>query len=90
MNQTIEPRHARSKTTRDLAFAAYAHMKGLSIMKATECRKGNANEYEFSFDDPSERWEDLYVGFTNSEALKFDNSVRSLKKLCKRNYVQHG
>lgn len=85
MNENSQPRQARYKQTRDLAFAAYAHMQGLRVKKAEECRKGNANEYRFSFDDPDGRWEDLYVSFANSEASRYDNSVRALKKLCKRN-----
>lgn len=85
MSDDNQPRQARHKQTRDLAFAAYAHMVGLRVVRAEECRQGNANEYRFSFDDPDGQWEEIYVAFTNSEASRFDNSVRALKKLCKRN-----
>lgn len=87
MNQHIEAQHARQRDTRDLALAAYAHMRGLKILRASECRKGRANEYQFLFDDPNGEWEQITVDFTNSEALQFDHSVRSLKKLCKTNSV---
>jgi len=91
MNDCIEPRNARTRETRDLAFAAYAKMQGLSIISAKEWRKGNANEYSFTFDDPASaehpdgRWDMLHISFANSEAQAYDASVRSLKKLCKGN-----
>ena len=82
--ENTSPRDARVQETTDLAFAAYALMSGLEVRRAEECRRGKANEYSFGFDDPEGRWTELHVAFANSEALRFDNSVRSLKKLCKR------
>lgn len=87
--ESKKPREAAYKDTRDLAFAAYAHMMGLKIKKATQWKRGTSTEYKFSFDDPSTpeypdgRWETLLFDFANSEATRFDSSVRSLKKLCK-------
>lgn len=81
----VEPRQPRHKSTKDLAFAAYAHMEGLAVIRAVEQRKGAVNEYAFLLDDPEDRWETLFTQFANSESQKFDSSVRALKKLCKRN-----
>ncbi len=78
---------ARAKTTKDLAFAAYAHMEGLAVIRAVEVRRGAVNEYSFLLDDPDNRWESLFTSFANSESQRFDSSVRALKKLCKRNTV---
>jgi len=78
---------ARAKTTKDLAFAAYAHMAGLAVIRAVEVRRGSVNEYSFLLDDPENRWESLFTSFANSESQRFDSSVRALKKLCKRNTV---
>jgi hypothetical protein len=91
MNKT-QPRDAAFKETNDLAFAAYAHMQGLKVVKAVEWKRGRAVEYKFTFDDPPTvedpegRWDALQIDFVNSEALQFDLSVRTLKKLCKRSY----
>lgn len=80
-----EPRQARQKTTKDMAFAAFLLMNGLQVWRATETHGRRANEYAFTFDDPNDKWEDLARLFANSESLRFDNSVRTLKKFCKRN-----
>lgn len=80
-----EPRQGRHRTTKDLALAAYVHMLGLKIVKAEECRRGSTNEYMFTFEDPDGEWEGYHISYANSEASRFDNSVRNLKKLCKRN-----
>jgi len=85
MKEQISPHRTRHRETKDLAFAAWAHLNGLSILKADETRRTHANEYRFIFDDPNGVWDQLHVDFANSEALKFDHSVRALKKLCKRN-----
>lgn len=85
------PREAAYKDTRDLAFAAYCHMRGLRIVKVEQWRaKSNALEYNFIFNDPPTEkledglWGDLLFDFANSEARKFDSSVRVLKQLGKR------
>lgn len=85
-NQT---REAAYKDTKDLAFAAYAHMRGLRILKAKQWKKGTSTEYTFTFSDPPTdenpegRWQALVFDFANSESTNFDSSVRILKKLCK-------
>ena len=82
----IHPRSATSRETANLSFAAYAYMDGLRVIKATETRSRNGNlEYRFMFDDPHEKWDKLHFDFTNSEAARYDNAVRTLKQLCRRN-----
>jgi len=86
MTERTVPREARHKTTLDLAFAGFAHMNGLRLVSARQ--KGR--EFAFVFDDPSSednpngRWEDLMMGFANSDCARYDASIRTLKKLCKR------
>lgn len=70
------------KETNDLGFAAYAHMRGLKIVKAAKWKRERAIEYQFTFDDAEEIWNQLELDFANSESLNFDSSVRTLKKLC--------
>jgi hypothetical protein len=85
------PREAAFKDTSDLAFAGYCHMRGLKIVKVEQWRaRNNALEYKFIFRDPSTEekphglWEQLLLDFANSEARKFDSSIRVLKQLGKR------
>lgn len=84
-------REAVFKETTDLAFAAYCHYRGLSIVKVEQWRaKKNVLEYKFIFQDPPTpcnvdgMWDQLHLDFANSEARKFDSSVRVLKQLGKR------
>ncbi len=91
MTGNVRPREAAHRETGDLAFAAFAHMQGLKIVRAQEWRRGSALEFSFTFDDPRTeecpdgRWDELHIAFVNSESSAFDASVRALKKLCKRN-----
>ena len=85
------PREAAFKETNDLAFAAYCHMRGLRIVKVGQWRaKSHALEYNFIFSDPPTSefedglWDELLLDFANSEARKFDSSVKVLKQLGKR------
>ena len=71
--------NGRSRKTQDLAFAGYCHMNGLQIVKG---ERRNGREFLFVFDDPNGRWNSLKRQFANSEALRFDSSVRALKKMC--------
>ena len=91
---TQKPREAAYKETTDLAVASYCHMRGLKIVKAQEWKDGHKVQYRFTFDDPPSeehhngRWDILLFDFANSEAMAFDNSVRTLKKLCSRSRVR--
>lgn len=86
----VRPREARHRQTENLSFAAYAHMRGLRVVRAQVWRKPTGVRYLFIFDDPpaDERptgsWDALVLDFANSEAQLYDASVRTLKKLCQR------
>ncbi len=78
-----QPVNSTVYETTDLAFAAYCHMKGLRICRAQQVRRSGALEYAFTIEDPDGRWNRLRMDFANSEASQFDDSVRTLKKLCR-------
>jgi hypothetical protein len=63
-------------TTSDIALAAYLKLKGL---KLTHCTR--ADKFVFEFEDPEELAEDMAMEFVNSECRKFDDEMRSLKKI---------
>lgn len=84
MSGTPEPQHAKHRETGELALAAYAHMRGMRVVKAEDSRRGRNLEYRFTIYDPDGIWDDVCIEFANSEAQKHDASVRTLKRLCKR------
>lgn len=85
MNDEIQPRSAAYKETTNLSLAAFAYMRGMRIIRAAE-RRGRGNvEYSFGFDDRDDEWDSVAFEFANSESARFDNAVRTLKQLCKRN-----
>lgn len=67
------------RSTSDLALAGYVHMQGLRVVKGERL---NGGRFRFAFEDPGDDWEELKQGFANSESLRFDSSVRALKKMC--------
>ncbi len=83
-----QPSDTAFREISDLAFASYALMRGLKVQKATRSHRGQVIEYKFVFLDPGTDeagngiWEQLILDFSNSESLKFDDSVRTLKRLC--------
>ena len=68
--------------TSDLATAAYLHMKGIPLLKASSLSNGRFN---FIFDDESNRCEILSYEFINSDCSRCDNHVRMLKKMIYKN-----
>jgi hypothetical protein len=64
--------------TSDLALAAYLHMMGVPLVKASSAHSG---KFQFIFDDADSQCETLSYAFINSECAKFDNHVRMLKKM---------
>jgi hypothetical protein len=68
--------------TSDLSLAAYLTMNGLNLIK---CSKGMNGKFEFSFKDPEEVAQGLSLSYLNSEFCKFDNHVRTLKKMLYKN-----
>lgn len=64
--------------TSDLPLAAYLVIKGLQIQKA---KKVSGGKFEFILDDPDEVAEGLAIEYINSDFCKFDNTIRSIKKI---------
>lgn len=65
-------------TTSDLPLTAFLVMEGLSLIKA---RKVNNGKFEFVLADPDDIAERLSIEYVNSDYCKFDNHIRSIKKL---------
>ena len=65
-------------TTSDLPLAAYLVIKGLQIQKAKKVAGG---KFEFIIDDSDGVAESLAIEYINSEFCKFDNTIRSIKKI---------
>lgn len=63
--------------TSDLALAAFLVMRGLPLISATRV----SGKFEFVFDDPGQKGHMLSIDFVNSDFSKFDNHVRTLKKI---------
>jgi hypothetical protein len=82
MSAAVNPAIQTYETT-DLAFAAYCHMQGLRICRAQQIRRNGALEYSFAIEDPDGKWNRMRMDFANSESAQFDDSVRTLKKLCR-------
>ena len=67
--------------TSDLSLAAFLMMKGLLLLSANK----DGPRFQFVFDDHSREADMLSIEYINSEFSKFDNSVRTLKKLLYKN-----
>lgn len=64
--------------TSDLSLSAYLSMMGLKIIKA---EKDSNNKFLFEFDDPDGLAKDYSIGFLKSDFIKYDNSLRNLKRM---------
>ena len=64
--------------TSDLALAAYMVTKGLKLLKAS--RKPNGR-YHFEIEDLNDESEKYKLEFINSEFYRFDNNLKTLKKM---------
>lgn len=62
--------------TPDMSTAAYLMMRGLRILVARRVER----RFEFVFAD-GERADALLVDWANSEARRYDDTVRAIKKL---------
>lgn len=65
-------------TTSDLPLAAYLVIKGLPL---TSAKKLNGGKFEFILEDPNDAAGALSIEYINSDFCKFDNQIRSIKKL---------
>lgn len=73
------PSGSTSRTS-DIGFAAFLFMNDLRVLAAR--RIPGSKQFEFVFEDPEARACDLQVAYVNSEARKFDEAVRAMKKMC--------
>ena len=64
--------------TSDLPLAAFLVISGLSLLKA---RKMSGGKFEFVLDDPDDAADKLSIDYINSDFCKFDNTIRSIKKI---------
>jgi len=71
-----------TRTTKDLAVAAYVYLQGLKITRAVRLK--GSYEFEFAFKDPEDKFDQLVLDFANSDCHRYDSAVRTLKKLCNR------
>ena len=63
-------------STSDIALAAYLKLRGLILI---ECDRGD--KFNFVFDDPEGIAESLALEFANSDMRRYDDEMRSLKKV---------
>lgn len=66
----------KTYSTSDIALAAYLKLKGLRLI---EC--GRADKFNFVFEDHDDQGEQLAIEFINSDMRKYDDEIRSLKKI---------
>jgi hypothetical protein len=64
--------------TSDLALAAYMVTKGMRLLKAERKPTGR---YHFEIEDLEGKAEFYKMEFINSEFYKFDNNLKTLKKM---------
>lgn len=62
--------------TSDIALAAYLKLRGLVLIKCERDKK-----FSFLFEDPEEQAEALAIEFVNSDMRRYDDEIRSLKKI---------
>lgn len=62
--------------TSDIALAAYLKLRGLVLLKCSRDKK-----FSFVFKDPEQRASNLAIEFVNSDMRRYDDEIRSLKKI---------
>ena len=68
-------------TTSDLSLAAYLMMKGYVLTSADR----KTPKFKFVFEDPAATAHTHALEYINSEFCKFDNHLRSLRKVLYKN-----
>ena len=63
-------------STSDIALAAYLKLQGLILI---QCDRGD--KFNFVFEDPDNVAENLALAFVNSDMRRYDDEMRSLKKI---------
>jgi len=63
--------------TSDIALAAYLKLQGLRL---TECSR-QEGKFHFVFEDLNNNAERLALDFVNSDMRRYDDEMRSLKKI---------
>ncbi len=63
--------------TSDLGFAAFLMIRGYKLSSASKA----TGRFVFEFEDPGSSANSLSVEYLNSEFPRYDNAVRTLKKL---------
>jgi len=64
-------------STSDIALAAYLKLQGMLLV---ECGR-DGQKFRFVFEDPDDRGAHLALEFVNSECRRYDDEIRSLKKV---------
>lgn len=76
----------RTWETTDMSTAAYVALFGkpheVVLLKTERGGGGGGDRYTFVFSDPKGHGPLLQVQFSNSDFRKYDDQIRSLKKLC--------
>ncbi len=65
-------------TTSDLPLTAFLVIKGLNLVSAQKVKNGR---FEFVLEDPDSKATTLSLEYVNSEFCKFDNQIRTIKKI---------
>ena len=64
--------------TSDLPLTAFLIINGLTLKKA---KKISGGKFEFILEDPNNEASKLAIDYINSDFCKFDNTIRSIKKV---------
>jgi len=64
-------------STSDIALAAYLKLKGMLLV---DCGR-DGQKFRFTFEDPEDEGGALAIEFSNSECRRYDDEIRSLKKI---------
>lgn len=67
----------KTYTTSDIALAAYLKLQGLRLI---ECDRQDS-KFNFVFEDLGDEAEKLALDFVNSDMRRYDDEMRSLKKI---------
>lgn len=82
MQEQNQPKRKKTPTVKitGMSQAAYLLMHNF-VLVSGKCKPGKKKEFEFVFEDPDNRVEELLVQFISSESRKFDHAVRDIRAL---------